>query len=1120
MIHRLACAICVTLSITATAFAQDRDPNSPAEEKRTFQVLDGFDVTLFASDPMLAKPISMQWDARGRLWLACSTTYPQIKPGQKADDQIIVLEDTDGDGVADKSTIFARGLYIPTGFALGDGGVYVADVPDILFLKDTDGDGVADVQRVVLSGFGTEDNHHALHSWVWGPGGNLYFMEGVFLHSQVETPHGLVRMENGGVFEFNPKTMSLRVFADYRAGNNWGHFIDRWGQNFLQDNSNKHFGTPLTANSRAKLAAAAIFSAHTKHCGGDIVSGHHLPAEYQGELWTNAYKTHSVDRFKFIEDGSGFAMKEEKSVLVSTGANFRAVDCKVGPDGAVYVADWYNPIINHVHDFRDPLRDHVHGRIWRITAKGQPLVPKPRLVGVGVDELLGHLKDDEDWTRNQVKRVAAEMDAREVAAGLERFVASLDPADEHARLEALWTYQTIGIVQPGLLAAVLESKDGRARAAAVRVLRYWHDQIADSVSMLERTIGDEHPRVRLETVLTLSFIPDPRSMQIAMRALDKPTDRFIEHALRLTADGLRPQWLPAFEKGTLKFATEAQKNFAMSTADSSAAAVEPLRQMLDSGAVEPRAFEALLKVVAEKGTPVELEQVVERIAGLWSGGYDVQGGMAATTLVPILNALEKAGRERGVQPKNALMVGRWLTPHRVNTEWGSKLRPWADDSVIIATCRLAGAWKIQGPRLKAMADNTEMHFPVRAAAANALGEMGDAKSLLAAKDRSLAAIGMAAIDVKQAAPIAADALSAPGGDAALVLAAFTSRKGGADALADALAKKPPTSQNAALIVQQLNVTGFQHAGLSKLFTSAGLDQRLIAEDPRKLAEDVQKLGDPARGEMIFRRANLACTNCHAIAGGGPELGPDLASIGSSSPMDYIIDSVLQPSKVIKDQYENVIVMGKDGRVIAGILAFKDDAQVVVRDATQKGREVSVPRSQVAQIVTGPSLMPPGLAGMLKDRQEFLDLARFLSELGRPGPYATPTLPIIRRWRIAGVDAPEVEIKDDAFAAAYSMTSGELPLPAEVKQRYLLLRGQVDVSTAGRAKLIINSMRGITAVWLDAKPAPTTNGEIELPAGLHWITFVIDTAARGGEGLKVQVDPAGERPARLQVVGGA
>lgn len=202
----------VLLVLSASpAFAQRElkdipDPD-PEIERKSFIVADGFEVNLFAADPLLHKPIQMNFDPQGRLWIAASEIYPQIAPGQKANDKILVLEDTDGDGRSDKTTVFADGLLIPTGVEPGDGGAYVAASAELLHLKDTDGDGQADESRVVLSGFGTEDTHHILHTLRWGPDGMLYMNQSVYIHSHIETPHGVRRLNAGGIWQFRPETM-------------------------------------------------------------------------------------------------------------------------------------------------------------------------------------------------------------------------------------------------------------------------------------------------------------------------------------------------------------------------------------------------------------------------------------------------------------------------------------------------------------------------------------------------------------------------------------------------------------------------------------------------------------------------------------------------------------------------------------------------------------------------------------------------------------------------------------------------------------------------------------------------------------------------------------------------
>src|SRR6058998_935725 len=201
--YRLVLVAFVALPAVTLAQADARVPDpDPELERKTFQVAPGFEVTLFAADPLLAKPIQMNFDPQGRLWVASSEVYPQIKPGQVANDKVIVLEDTDGDGRADKTTVFADGLLIPTGVEPGDGGAYVANSTELLHLKDTDGDGKADRRRVVLSGFGTEDTHHILHTLRWGFDGMLYFNQSVYIHSHIETPYGVRRLGSGGIWQF------------------------------------------------------------------------------------------------------------------------------------------------------------------------------------------------------------------------------------------------------------------------------------------------------------------------------------------------------------------------------------------------------------------------------------------------------------------------------------------------------------------------------------------------------------------------------------------------------------------------------------------------------------------------------------------------------------------------------------------------------------------------------------------------------------------------------------------------------------------------------------------------------------------------------------------------------
>ncbi|MBI5758062.1 MAG: HEAT repeat domain-containing protein, partial [Planctomycetales bacterium] len=575
---RMTWAGCVWLAATASLFAQQglKDiPNpDPEIERKSLQVADGFEVNLYAADPRIAKPIQMNFDAAGRLWIASSEIYPQIQPGQKANDKILIVEDTDGDGTADKTTVFADGLLIPTGIEPGDGGAYVANSTEIIHLRDTDGDGKADSRRVMLSGFGTEDTHHIIHTFRWGVDGALYFNQSVYIHSHVETPHGVKRLGGGGIWRFRPETMELDIFCRGFV-NPWGHQQDEWGQSFVTDGAygegiNYVFpGSVWVTAPGAPRIVKGLNPGSPKHCGLEIVGGRHLPDDWQGDMLTNDFRGHRVCRFKISEDQSGYASREMPELIKTAHVAFRPIDVKMGPDGAIYIADWYNPIIQHGEvDFRDPRRDHTHGRIWRVTAKGRPLVPRPQLVTATNEKLIDSLDLPEQYTRTRARRLLRERALSSSSARAE-ILAKLGEAagpglvfsgyfplgsriGEDYRLELLWTYKALREPEYELLPKLLKAKNHRTRAAAIRALVEWR-AVVPAIDALQEAVADEHPRVRLEAIRALALIPSRRAVELALKALDKPVDSNLDFALWQTARDLQAVWLPALQKDEFHF---------------------------------------------------------------------------------------------------------------------------------------------------------------------------------------------------------------------------------------------------------------------------------------------------------------------------------------------------------------------------------------------------------------------------------------------------------------------------------------------------------------------------------------------------------------------------------------
>jgi putative heme-binding domain-containing protein len=533
----------------------------------------GLKVTLFADEkmfPELVNPVQMAWDTKGRLWVAVWPTYPHWKPGETMNDKLLILEDTDGDGKADKCSVFADGLHNPTGFEFYNGGVIVAQAPDLMFLKDSTGGDKADTRTRIVHGLDTADTHHTSNSFVLDPGGALYFQEGTFHHSQVEDAYGPPkRLANGGVFRYEPRTQKFDVYVTYGFANPHGHVFDRWGQDVVIDGTGAvPYHAPLFSGHlpfpQKHKGPPTVYSPRTRPSGGmEILSSRHFPPDFDGNLIvTNCIGFQGLLRYKLDDVGASLRGQELEPILSSRDPNFRPVDCKTGPDGAIYLVDWHNPIIGHMqHNLRDPSRDREHGRVYKVTYEGRPLTQSPKVAGEPIPALLELLKHPDDRVRYRAKVELGGRNTDDVMRALKSWVQALEPKDpgfEHDRLEALWLRQYHNVVDVQALEKVLRSPDFRARAAAVRVLCYQRDRIPEGLELLKTLAADEHPRVRLEAVRAASFFTQPEAAEVVFIAQDRPTDLYITHVAGETMKALDPVLRKAIaEKRPIKFTTPA-----------------------------------------------------------------------------------------------------------------------------------------------------------------------------------------------------------------------------------------------------------------------------------------------------------------------------------------------------------------------------------------------------------------------------------------------------------------------------------------------------------------------------------------------------------------------------------
>lgn len=529
---------------------------TPANEAiKTFTLPEGYEIDLFASEqefPDLQDPVAFAFDAKGRLWVCTMPSYPQYLPGHPVDDKILIFEDSDGDGRADKQTVFADKLYLPAGIEFWNGGVIVAQQPNVMFLKDTDGDDKADVRELILHGFDSADSHHAISAFVFDQGGALYFEEGTFHHSQIETPYGPERCVNAGVFRFEPRTDKLDVYISYGFANPWGHIFDRWGQNFVADASGgaNYFAAAFSGDVDYPHKHGGLKQFLTKQwrptCGCELVSSRNFPEEAQGNyLLNNCIGFQGTLQYKMRDEGSGFAADPVEPLLQSSDLNFRPVDIEFAPDGSLFIADWFNPLIGHMqHNIRDPNRDHTHGRIWRIHYTKRPLVKPPQIAGQPIATLLNLFKTEpEERTRARVRTELWNRPTHEVIQEVGAWLAAQersDPEYEHHKLEALWLHQAHDVINEPLLKELLRSPDYRARAAATRVLCYWRDRVEDPIGLLKTQVADEHPRVRLEAVRALSFFHSQEAIDAAVEVLVYQTEKddYIDYTLKETLNTL------------------------------------------------------------------------------------------------------------------------------------------------------------------------------------------------------------------------------------------------------------------------------------------------------------------------------------------------------------------------------------------------------------------------------------------------------------------------------------------------------------------------------------------------------------------------------------------------------
>jgi len=506
-------------------------------------------VELFADEtmfPELVNPVQMAFDTKGRLWISVWPSYPHWNPTEPMHDKLLILEDTNSDGKADKCTTFAADINNPTGFEFWNGGVLISQGPDIVFLKDTNGDDKYDVRERVLHGMDTADTHHTANSFVLDPGGAMYFQEGTFHQTQVESAWGAPRrVANGSVLRFEPRTQKFDVYVSFGFANPHGHVFERWGQDFVYDGTGAQPYHALLFSGdvdypNKHAAPPQVYKQRTRPCSAvEILSSSHFPEEHRGNLLVNnVIGFQGILQYKLLEQGSSFTATEVEPIVSSSDANFRPADVETAPDGTIYFTDWQNPIIGHMqHNLRDPSRDNLHGRVYRVRYEGRDLLKPVAIAGEPIEKLLDLLKAKDDRVRYRARIELSGRPTAAVIAAANTWAAALDKADAdaaHHLTEALWLHQSHNIVNVELLMKVLRSPDEHARQAATRVLTAWRDRVPEPLELLRAQVNDESPRVRLQAVWALSYFDGAdaeKASEVAVESLIQEQDDYLKYTL-------------------------------------------------------------------------------------------------------------------------------------------------------------------------------------------------------------------------------------------------------------------------------------------------------------------------------------------------------------------------------------------------------------------------------------------------------------------------------------------------------------------------------------------------------------------------------------------------------------
>ena len=978
---------------------------SPAEAQKKFTLPEGFEARIFAAEPMVVNPVAMTFDPRGRLWVLELYEYPEgAKPGEKGRDRIKVLDDTDGDGVADKVHVWADGLSLATGILWGDGGVYVGQAPDLLHLSDTDGDDRADKRVRVMTGFGLEDRHELLNGFNWGPEGDLYMTHGVFTYSMVKNPDDPsddgIRM-NAAVARLNTRTKRFEVFAD-GTSNPWGVDFDAHGNAFVSACVIDHLFHLVPGGLYARQAGQPAFPYayellpsivdHRHHmaayCGVQVYQGDQFPAEWKGRILMGNIHDNSVHTDTLTPKGSSFTASHWKDLVRANDGWFRPTTQWVGPDGAVWISDWYDKYPCYQNAVADPGGvDREHGRIWRVVHVGdQPGKPVPTRPAPDMDlaklsnaELVQQLAHANVWQRRMAQRLLTErgpgaFGPRELHPGTPLHKMFEEGPTPEARLAALWTLHGMRLLNDGHMNRAEKSADVGLRIWAARLTGERRLPLGEAMDRLYRLSKDPEPSVRLGVSVA--------ARQFVSGALTVDTAPPVEIHEVITGPILSGLWVGRREQ--TKHENDPVLDFLYWMALEPIVAFDPLHALgayADDGGMlreQPLSAKILTKIMRRvcdlrneetlSRSVIEFGKIPETAPStLIAGLQGLLQGQRGKVLVPSAEAIAVVSR---------LSASTHAELAKAAQEVGSL---WGDASAVRASlARIGDASASEADRIAAIRTARRLRTDETRNALLAVFNGNASEALKVEAVRGLADVGE-----NDTARQLLEKWSGLSPAVRAAVAELCTTRGNwkwpfYSAVERGEVKRgdiPPTVIRALTTAKVDNEREKAVQIFGRVNQTSAEKLRLIAEKRKVVVEGAVDL---AAGHEVAKRT---CFICHKLHGEGADIGPDLTGVGRSS-LDALLANVINPNEIIGAGYEQVEVETKDDQLFSGRMTENtaNHVKLVLPGPT----EAVIDKAKVKTLtVTEFSAMPEGLEQM--PDADFRNLVWYILAPPQEGP---------------------------------------------------------------------------------------------------------------------------------------